>query len=236
MEKKISRALIIALVFGVIGLLIGWQIFASELKLTLLLGISDNTFQNLMSDIFLHGVREKVFWIAGISAILGFIVGLNKESSNQTKKVTKNIYQNDLIDKNTKVCPQCAETIKKEAQICRYCQYRFTEEELQIVVTDINKELKNKEKNELLSLHKMIESEKNKLFGGMTDEIQSCINELFLNQEKAIQLLYDYIELNQTDLIEELKELNSSYDAIKINLSKFIELNILDENFPHNRK
>lgn len=29
---------------------------------------------------------------------------------------------------NSKKCPQCAETVKKEAKICRFCQFDFGEE------------------------------------------------------------------------------------------------------------
>jgi hypothetical protein len=29
------------------------------------------------------------------------------------------------VDTDTKVCPNCAETVKRQAQQCRYCQYKF---------------------------------------------------------------------------------------------------------------
>ena len=33
-----------------------------------------------------------------------------------------------IPDGSTKVCPQCAETVKQAAKVCRYCNYKFKEE------------------------------------------------------------------------------------------------------------
>jgi|GEM_PF-2694529 multisubunit Na+/H+ antiporter MnhB subunit len=87
----------------------------------------------------------------------------------------------------------------------------------------------------LTKLNQLIKVQKDKLFGGgMTDEIMSHIENLCHTQDDAIYLLNSYQTVFRSDLIDELKKLNSSYDAIKTNVSKFIELGIIEDKYPHN--
>lgn len=91
--------------------------------------------------------------------------------------------------------------------------------------------------SQLSIIHQSINTEKNKLFGGgMTDDIMSRINSLCKTREEAIHLLNTYNSFYKTDLIDDLKQLDSSYDAIKRNVSTFIDLDIIEEKYPHNSK
>lgn len=92
-------------------------------------------------------------------------------------------------------------------------------------------------KNKLSLLNKYIWTEKHKLIGGgMTSEINTLINELCTSKSDAIYLISTYESVFQSNLIEELIEFSSNYSAIKKNVSKFIELDIIEPEHPHKRK
>ncbi|WP_010664683.1 zinc ribbon domain-containing protein [Marinilabilia salmonicolor] len=240
-SKDKSRNKWIYFMTGIIGLIIAildlQEVNSRAKEIAESLG-QFNAFFGSNTDIPLFNFVGSGLYIVSLGSFGLFLCGIGIIKLDSKKSNEKGpLHYGVEVDNNTKVCPQCAETIKKEAKICRFCHYKFSDEELQIVSNDISVSLMEKEKKELLNLHQMIDSEKNKMFGGkMTDEIENCINDLFVNQEKAVQLLNEYIELNQTDLIDELKKINSSYNAIKRNLSIFIDLGIVEENYPHSRK
>jgi uncharacterized membrane protein YhaH (DUF805 family) len=100
------------------------------------------------------------------------------------------------------------------------------------------KEMENTEQdkmNQLIKLNQLVKVQKDKLFGGgMTDEILSNIDSLCQTQDDAIYLLNTYQKVFNSDLVDELKKLNSGYNSIKRNVSKFIELGVIEENYPHN--
>lgn len=58
--------------------------------------------------------RQNYMILGGVLAVLGFIAGFasDKKSENESAE---------------KVCPKCAEKVKKEALVCRYCSYSFEE-------------------------------------------------------------------------------------------------------------
>jgi hypothetical protein len=55
----------------------------------------------------------------------------------------------------TKKCPDCAETIKKDARICRFCQYKFSEDDISKIDNLVKIEIDRKGVHKLHSLVKI---------------------------------------------------------------------------------
>lgn len=91
-------------------------------------------------------------------------------------------------------------------------------------------------KKSLISLNQQIEAQKNKVFGGgMTSKIEETLSSLVQTKEQGTVLLDTYSTYFKKDLIGELSKLNSSYEAIRRNVSIFINLGLVSEEFPHKR-
>ncbi len=99
-------------------------------------------------------------------------------------------------------------------------------------------EIENEQyKEKLIELNSIIETQKKKMFGGgMNDEIRNLLSELATNKREGIHLLNSYKGLFKRDLIYDLTKLNSSYAAIRENVDFFVQLDIVNDTFPHDRK
>ena len=85
--------------------------------------------------LFLLGGGITLFGVIGILAfplmglpitvvgVMIFFAGLSMMGRKNNEVIVVNETNND--DGPTKTCPQCAEKIKEQAKICRYCNYEF---------------------------------------------------------------------------------------------------------------
>ena len=74
-----------------------------------------------VNNLGLMAQRQNYMIASGVSIIIGLVLFFLP--TYRTENIP--IYENE-----NKKCSQCAEQVRKEAKICRFCNYTFTEEEL----------------------------------------------------------------------------------------------------------
>lgn len=87
-------------------------------------------------------------------------------------------------------------------------------------------------------LKELIDKEKNKgVFDkSVRQELINRLEEICQSKNNCIQLLQEYQTKFNSDLIEDLKKLSSSYASIKESLYVFIKFEIIEPEFPHKTK
>ena len=119
---------IIASVLGVVGGLVGSQIIGTLYDVAVLIP-SIAVFVRRLHDTG----RSGWWWFIALIPIIGWIVlllymvedgnlGQNQYGTNPKEATTE---KNKIESGEMKKCPECAELVRKEARICRFCNYEF---------------------------------------------------------------------------------------------------------------
>lgn len=123
--------------------------------------------------------------------------------------------------------------ISTEVEIDAYAVNNYTE----------NKDVKNDDTSTddhlLLHLNQInayLKEERGSIFGSNKREaLLDLINSLCNTKEEAIQLLDSYMNTFSRDMIADLCKISMSYDAIKENVERFIDLGVVKSHYPHER-
>ena len=85
-------------------------------------------------------------------------------------------------------------------------------------------------------LNSIIEQSKGGLFSKYNPEINEFIKQNYSDKKKATEFITNFERNTGDDLIKKLSDLSSNYNTIKSYLSVFIDLDIVENKYPHNLK
>ena len=84
-------------------------------------------------------------------------------------------------------------------------------------------------------IKKEIDNAKSSFLGAFNQDLLDLLKKECLDKDQTLILLYNYKKQYNEDLIEKLKDISSQYDKIKKYLTPFIDLEIVEPNYPHKR-
>lgn len=176
--------------------------------------------------------RQNYLIVASVFIIVGLILRYLPEQKNITE-----------IDKQNKKCPECAEQVKYEAKICRFCNYKFLDKEY--LVTDKNNLDKYVQENEttekindetLNNLYNLIKSEQKSLFGGYSKKVAEELIKICQTKNDTLNLMWNFKNKYNSELIDEISKLSNHINYLRRNLEIFIDFEIIENEYPFKRK
>jgi hypothetical protein len=123
--------------------------------------------------------------------------------------------------------------ITNDKRIFNYLEFRrFTNNAFQESGVDLTQDIGD---TDLKKLHSLIEGYTRGIKSNKNhEEILFILDMLCKTREEGLNLLKNYSDSFGKDLLTELKELNYTNDKMKTNLRVFIDLEIVEPNYPHN--
>lgn len=104
-------------------------------------------------------------------------------------------------------------------------------------ISNIKMDDYNPVKIKLRNLYELIQEQENNLFPSIEikQKIIDLTEELLISKDYAIYAISEYKKIYNTDMIDDLERLTSSYSGKKEYLERFIDLNIVLSEYPHHR-
>lgn len=179
--------------------------------------------------------RQNYLIVASVFIVVGLILRYLPTSKAEVE-----------VEKENKKCPQCAEQVKRDAKICRFCNYKFTEKENSISTEYLqNNEVKESQEEEitsplnnqiLVNLHNLIKSEQKRFFGGYSKKVATELENVCKTKKDTLNLIRSFKEKYNTDLLDEIRKISNHINFIEKNLKLFIDFEIVENEYPFKRK
>lgn len=191
----------------------------------------DTEIPSRVNNLGLMADRQNYLIVASVFIIVGLILRYLPEQKNITE-----------IDKQNKKCPECAEQVKYEAKICRFCNHKFLDKEY--LVTDKNNLDKYVQENKtskiddetLLNLYNLIKSEQKSLFGGYSKNVAEELIKICQTKNDTLNLMWNFKNKYNSELIDEISKLSNHINYLRRNLEIFIDFEIIENEYPFKRK